>query len=508
MDSKMKNIQFVGISAIIGILTGIVISVFRLLIEKGLNYSLMSFAMIRHNFNVLWLVIVVFVLVGITVGLLMKGNPNIRGSGIPQVEAQLSGNLEMNWFSVLWRKFIAGVLTDSTGVFMGREGPSIQLGGAVGQGVAQGFKKHGSDRRLLIATGAAAGLSATFSAPLAGTFFVMEGIYRNFQPTVWLSALTGAVTANFVSFNVFGLTPILPIFYKHVFQPLDYWQLIPFGLVLGVLGYIYNQGLLDFPLWYAKLRIIPWYFMCLIPILLVIPIGIWFPETTGGGSKIIMLVSTHSYPLKMLAFYLVLRIIFGLVSYGAGIPGGFFMPILAAGALIGAVYGASMHQLGLMNNAYTNNLLVFGMAGYFTAVSKAPFTSIILITELVGSTHNFMSLAIVVLVAYVTSDTLGSQPIYQALAERLTKIHKYLDSKEPTDLVKMPVYEYSQIAHEFVRDVKWPGNSMLVTIKRGNLTIIPKGKTKILPGDTLYVLAHKNNVGYLYEKMRELTTSD
>lgn len=508
MDSKRKNLQFVGISALIGILTGIVISAFRLLIEQGLDYSLKGYALLKQQPSWLWLILPLFIAIGIIVGLLMRGNPNIRGSGIPQVEAQLAGNLEMNWFSVLWRKFVAGVLTDGTGVFMGREGPSIQLGGAVGQGVAQGFKQHGSDRRLLIATGAAAGLSATFSAPLAGTFFVMEGIYRNFQPTVWLSALTGAVTANFVSLNVFGLTPVLPIFYKQVFQPMDYWKLLPFGLILGVLGYFYNRGLLDFPLWYAKIRLIPWYFYCLIPLLLVIPIGMYFPVSVGGGSKLIMMVSTHSYPLQLIVFYLILRIGFGLISYGAGLPGGFFMPILAVRALIGAAFGTGMHQIGLLDSVYLNNFIVFGMAGYFTAVSKAPFTSIILITELVGSTYNFMSLAIVVLIAYLSSDWLGSQPIYQALSERLTRVKRYLDSHEPTDLVKMPVYEYSQLANEFVKNVKWPGESILITIKRGNLTIIPRGKTKIKPGDVLYVLAHKNNVGYLTKKLKELTTSD
>ena len=159
MDSKKKNLQFVGISALIGVLTGIVISVFRILIEKGLDYSVKGYLLIKQQPNCLWLMIPLFIGLGIIVGLLMKGNPNIRGSGIPQVEAQLAGNLEMNWFSVLWRKFISGVLTDGTGVFMGREGPSIQLGGAVRQGIAQGFKQHGSDRRLLITTGAAAGLS-------------------------------------------------------------------------------------------------------------------------------------------------------------------------------------------------------------------------------------------------------------------------------------------------------------------------------------------------------------
>lgn len=490
-----SDLRYVLFATIIGILTGAVIASFRYLIQVALKWPLIIYNGLDHNLNLLWFVIPLFLLISIVTGLIMKGDPDVKGSGIPQVEAQLAGNIETNWVSILWRKFVTGVLTVGTGIFLGREGPSVQLGGAIGQGVAQGFKEVGSERRLMIATGAAAGLSATFSAPLAGTFFVMEGVYRNFSPAVWLSSLTGSICANFVSLKVFGLKPILPIFYSHTFQLQNYWQLIILGIILGVLGYVYNLGLLDLPKWFAKIKIIPWYFMCAIPILMVIPIGMFFPTTIGSGSRVIMTVATHNVPLTAIFVFLIVRFVFGLITYGAGIPGGFFMPVLAVGSLIGAAYGGFMSQSGLLGTGYVNNLLIFGMAGYFAAVSKAPFTSIMLITELVGNTKNFMALALVVLVSYVVVDMMGGQPIYQALAERLTAIKTYFNADSKTDRIQVPVYEFSSIENKLVKNVKWPENSILITISRGNLHIIPNGNTKIKAGDTLIVLAHRDAVG-------------
>ncbi|USS88048.1 chloride channel protein [Fructilactobacillus hinvesii] len=504
---SLANLKFVGISAVIGIATGGVISIFRVLIEHGLQFCTTFYQTIPNHWQNLWLAVPAALILAVIVGLLVRSEPNIRGSGIPQVEAQLGGNLEMNWVHILWKKFVTGVLTNSTGVFMGREGPSIQLGGAVGQGIAAGLKQQGGTRRLSIATGAAAGLSATFSAPLAGTFFVLEGVYRNFQPTIWLSCLTGALCSNFVSENVFGLTPVLPVTYQTLFQPVMYWQLLPLGIALGILGHIYNLGLLNFPAWYSKIKVIPSWFYCAIPLLLVIPIGAYFPATTGGGSKIIMLLATHHYALLLILAWLALRFSFGLVSYGAGLPGGFFMPILTVGALIGTSYGTIMNQLGFLPANLMNNLLIFGMAGCLTAVCKAPFTSIILITELVGSTRNFMSLTIVVLIAYLTADILETQPIYQVLSERLTSVKRYLDSLEATDQIQVPVFGFSEVANQPVRDVKWPESSILITIKRGNLTILPHGSTVIKPGDTLIFLVHKDTVGYLYQELRQMATN-
>ena len=115
--------------------------------------------------------------------------PNISGSGIPQVEGQLAGLLEVKWWSVLWRKWIGGVLAIGSGLFLGREGPSIQLGAMVGQGVAKGLHLPKTKERCLLAGGAAAGLANAFNAPIATSLFVVEEIYHNFSPFVWTTSL-------------------------------------------------------------------------------------------------------------------------------------------------------------------------------------------------------------------------------------------------------------------------------------------------------------------------------
>ena len=105
----------------------------------------------------------------------------------------------MNWFSVLWKKFIGGVLSVGAGLFLGREGPSIQLGAAIGQGAGQLFRSPSSEEKILISSGASSGLAAAFNAPIAGLLFVLEEIHHSFSPLVWLTSFASAITANFVS---------------------------------------------------------------------------------------------------------------------------------------------------------------------------------------------------------------------------------------------------------------------------------------------------------------------
>ncbi|WP_082619192.1 ClC family H(+)/Cl(-) exchange transporter [Fructilactobacillus florum] len=501
---SILKLNFITISVVIGVITGGVISAFRLLIEAGLKLSMVGYASIKHQPEMILVVILVLLMITVAVGLLLRLEPNIRGSGIPQVEAQVDGVFELNWFSVLWKKFTAGVLTNSTGIFVGREGPSIQLGAAVGQGLAAGLKQTGATRRLSIATGAAAGLSATFSAPLAGTFFVIEGMYRRFEPTICLSALTSALCSNFISERVFGLNPVLPIFYSQIYPPNNYWQLLPLGVLVGGLGFIYNRGLLTVPKWFQKIKFIPWYFYPGIAFLLVIPIGIFFPATIGGGARLILLTATHKLPLSLILFFIVLRFTFGLLSYGSGVPGGFFLPLLTMGALVGVAYGMLLVQLVDLPPEFVTNLLVFGMAGYLTAVCKAPFTAILLITELVGNTHNFMALATVVLVAYLTSDFLGAQPIYHVLAAQLTKGQRYLNSLDQLDQLCFTITQTSPLVNEFVETIAWPPTARLITIERHQQKIIPQADTKLAAGDTLIFLVHHEQNQLLTNQINRL----
>ncbi|QBO36350.1 ClC family H(+)/Cl(-) exchange transporter [Periweissella cryptocerci] len=419
MNIDRTRLNVVLRAIVVGLLVGIVVSAFRWAIGQLLEVWKVIYHTSAQNH---WLMLVVILgMVGLAwiIGKITGPNPNVMGSGIPQVEGQLHGQIEMNAWSVLWRKFVAGILAIGTGTFLGREGPSIQLGAAVGQLYAEKRHFKQQNRSLMIATGAAAGLAAAFSAPIAGTMFVLEEIYRSFSVLVWLGALTGALTADLVAQEIFGLTPVLAIHYTHVLPLHYYWILVILGLVLGLAGYCYQRVILWMPRFYQLFSRIPREFQGVVPLLLVIPVGIYFSNTLGGGATLIQSVAKSVPGLGILVGLLLLRFVFSMISYGSGLPGGIFLPILTLGALIGAIVGMVFVKMGLLPNVYIPNLIIFAMAGYFAGISKAPFTAIILITEMVGSLMHLLPLALVALVAYLVVDLLGGTPIYESLLARL-----------------------------------------------------------------------------------------
>ena len=158
---------------IVGIFTGLVVGLFRFGIEKTSAFWLDLFK--KAHQNAVWFVAIVigFIIVAVIAGYFVKQYPHVGGSGIPEVKLELQGKLSVKWFPILWRKLIGGILVIGTGLFLGPEGPSLQLGSSIGQGVGEGFKQTKTNSRVLLATGAASGLSAAFGAPLSGALFVL-----------------------------------------------------------------------------------------------------------------------------------------------------------------------------------------------------------------------------------------------------------------------------------------------------------------------------------------------
>ena len=153
---------------LVGVAAGAVVSFFRWLIAKGAQISVSIYQDALHNPVLILEIVFVNLVFAILIGYLIKQEKDIKGSGIPHVEGELMGLLHPSWWSVLWRKFLGGVLGISMGLMLGREGPSIQLGAMTAKGLAEGLKLSAREKRVLIAAGAAAGLSAAFNAPIAG----------------------------------------------------------------------------------------------------------------------------------------------------------------------------------------------------------------------------------------------------------------------------------------------------------------------------------------------------
>jgi len=503
------KLVFEGIA--IGIITGLLIVLYRFLLEKASGILVKVYEFLSGQPQLIPIWIIILAIVGYIVGVLVKREPMISGSGIPQVEGQLLGKLKMNWLRVIIGKFAGGVLSIGSGLSLGREGPSVQLGAAVGQGFSKTFKRIKLEEKYLITSGSSAGLAAAFNAPLAGVMFALEEAHKNFSPLVLLSTISAALSADYVSRGFFGLKPVFD--FKHISTlPLKYYlYIIILGVVLGGLGVVFNKSLLKTQDLYQKMKWIPKEFRIIIPLLMSVIIGLCLPHVLGGGHELIVsLVTTESMPILFLLIVFLVKFIFTMTSYGSGAPGGIFLPLLSIGALIGGIYGLVLVNLLHVNKSFLSTFIILAMAGYFTAIVRAPITGTILVTEMTGSFNMLLSIAMVSITAYIIADLLGSKPIYESLLERF--LHRKqselsVERNERKSILEFAICLGSVLDGKEIKDVRWPSNSLLVAVKRSGHEIIPKGNTKIQSGDYLVVLTDEDTVSKVNDSFSRMTKS-
>ena len=510
MLNRLENLKYKLIfdSLIVGIIAGLVIVVHRVLLSKLSPVFISFYEKARSNHLLIPVLFLVLILLGFLVGKMVIKEPMISGSGIPQVEGILTRNLKQNWFSVLVYKFIGGLICLGAGMSLGREGPSVQMGACVGEGLAQQTNKLDNEKKYLITSGASAGLSAAFNAPISGVMFSLEETHKNFSPLVLVSAMISSLMADFISQNFFGLTPSL-YFSKLNSLPLKYyWVLIILGIVIGISGVVFSKGLLITQDLYKKLNVSK-EIKCIIPFVITGIVGIIFPIVLGGGHDLIIALKEENFSLTFLFVLIVVKFLFTFVCFGSGAPGGIFFPLLVIGALVGNFVGIiCVRYLGIPAS-YLLNFIVIAMAGHFSSIVKAPITAILLISEMTGSLNHLLSLAIVVIISQLTSDILNSDPIYESLLSKIISksINKYEGRVGKKTLLEISVQVYSELENKKIKDILWPENCLVVSINRGEKEILPKGDTIICAGDLLIIMTNENNSKDLLKDISEMAAT-
>lgn len=363
------------------------------------------------------------------VGRLVKWEPMISGSGIPQVEGEVSGRLSQNWKRVLPAKFAGGFLCMLGGLSLGREGPSIQLGAMAGQGISRALGRGKREEKFLMTCGASAGLSAAFHAPLAGMMFAVEEIHKTFSIPILLPVMTASVTADYIASHILGLDPVFRFQITEYLPQNYYWLLILLGILVGVSGVFYNWGMLKAQELYRKIPFMKETGRLLIAFLTAGVLGIVMPWVLGSGSGLIVSLTQGEMVLGMVVLTLVMKFLFSAVSFGSGAPGGIFFPLLILGALIGAVFAMAGVEFFGLAPVYVNNFVLLGMTGFFTAIVRAPLTGIILLFEMSGSISQMLSLSIVSVTAYIVATLMRSEPIYDSLLKRILKADTIVHDK-------------------------------------------------------------------------------
>lgn len=470
---------------ICGALAGSLSVVYRLAYEYGTELSLEIYRFLKADPLMIFPWLALAAAAGLLIAWLIRLEPMASGSGIPQVEGVLLYGLKMKWYSILTVRFAGGLLSSVLGLSLGREGPSIQIGAAGAQSIAKKISKNKLEENYLITGGAAAGLAAAFNAPISGMLFALEEVHRSFSPLILIAATTSALTADVISKFIFGLEPILRFSVIEQLPVKLYLWLIPIGIVSGMSGVIINKGLLLFQSLYFKL---PWYLRPAAAFYIALPFGLFLPQVLGGGQGLIRLSENPSSGLVFILICLAGKMLFTALSFGSGVPGGIFMPILSIGALSGSCLGIIAVKMGLPSE-YIPFFAVCAMAGALSGSVKAPLTGIMLAAEMTGSFVYLLPVAACSLIALLFSDILKTDPLYESLLERIFSRNNYTNAEtEKSALLEVPVEFGSPVSGKLISEVEWPKGMLIVGIKRGAKELIPKGNTKLIPGDYLVIL--------------------
>ncbi|HEX3531402.1 MAG TPA: H(+)/Cl(-) exchange transporter ClcA [Thermoanaerobaculia bacterium] len=485
-------------AALVGLFAGLAAAAFRRTLEACDRGREALFAL-AHSLPAPWGFLLAVGVCALSAGaalwLVRRFAPEVAGSGIPQLKAVLHHLRGMNWRRVLTVKFASGTLGIGAGLALGREGPTVQMGGAFGDMVSRWLRSGVRERHNLTAAGAGAGLAAAFNAPLAGVIFVLEELRRDFAPGALTAAFIASVTADVVARLLMGQSPVFHVANAPV-PPLSSLPLfLVLGVLAGLLGVVFNRTLLVSLRLFDRTARWP---LGLPAALVGLAIGVigWFaPGVLGGGGSLVEATLAGRVALGALAGLLLLRFGMTMLSYGTGTAGGIFAPLLVIGAQAGLLVGLLGRPLFPAADSYPAAFAVVGMAALFAAIVRAPLTGIVLILEMTANYSLMLPLLIACFSAYALADLLRDEPIYEALLERdLLRSNLRPESAE-TLLVDFRLEEGAPFAGRSVADLGLPPGCLLVTVQRGMHSEIPTRSTVLRTGDHVSAVIAPSAVG-------------
>ena len=405
------------LSLIVGSAAGLVGAAFRLALEHAdrARNALVSWAHGEHWMGFALVTVVVAAAAALGARLVRRYSPAASGSGIPHVEAVLNEELPEVPFRLIPIKFVGGLLAIGSGLALGREGPSVQMGASIGDLVGKTFKRGWRDCRVLLAAGAGAGLATAFNAPIAGAIFVLEELVQRFEHRIAIAALGASATAIVAARMLLGNQPDFHVdvlaYAGAAVRPL-YFVL---GAVAGLFAILYNRVLLAtlaaadrLDRWPVGLR----------AALIGAAVGMlaWLaPDLVGGGDAITQRTLTGGDTFAAVPLIFLLRFALGNVSYAARTPGGLFAPILVLGAQLGLMFGVLCQRIFPGLEIQPEGFAVVGMAALLTGIVRAPLTGIVLVVEMTQSVRMLLPMLGACFAAMLVPSLLGNAPIYESL---------------------------------------------------------------------------------------------
>jgi CIC family chloride channel protein len=334
-----------------------------------------------------------------------------RGSGIPEVMRAVAQNGGRIRPAVAVVKSLASAICIGGGGSVGREGPIVQIGSALGSSLGQRLRVAEPRLKLLVACGAAGGISATFNAPIAGVLFALELLLRDFSAESSGVVLLASVTADVIGRAAFGPAPFLSL---PPFAPpslAEYAFYAGLGLCAAVVGVAFIRvlyGLEDLAdrVWRGP----EWLRPAVGGLGLVLLV---LPEMYGVGYPVLESGIREQYGPGLLIVFLIGKIVATSLTIAIGGSGGVFAPTLFMGAMLGTAYGGLLHAAWPALTVPAGAYGLVGMGAVFAAAARAPMTAVISILELTGEYQIILPLMLAVALAAGTGHLLSRDTIFR-----------------------------------------------------------------------------------------------
>jgi CIC family chloride channel protein len=401
---------FLALALVIGALTGLTVVAFILLTERaGMRLYPVDGARWRR-----------FVLpVGGSLGigyLLYRYFPDARGSGLPQTKAALFARGGRITMGTVVGKFFCTSATLASGIPLGREGPSVQVGAGIASVLGRRLGLRPERVKALLPVGAAAAIAAAFNTPLAAVLFSLEEIVGDLHAPVLGSVVLASATSWMVLRLLLGNNPLFKVPQYQLVHPLEFAIYAVLGVAGGLVSVAFTKLLLGIR---ERFMRFPRRTVWLQPVAGGLVVGLmgWFvPQVLGVGYGYVGDVLNGNMGLQLMLLLLVLKLVAVTTSYSSGNAGGIFGPSLFIGAMLGGIVGTAAHRLLPVYTATAGAYALVGMGAVFAGIVRAPMTSVLMIFEMTQDYAVIVPLMIANLVSLFISSRLQRQPIYEALA--------------------------------------------------------------------------------------------
>lgn len=402
------------LAGIIGVFAGIgayllnsLINIIHLLFYQKLYTSL--------NPNGYWFLVKALfpALGGLVVGVLVyKFAREVKGHGVPSVIEAVANNGGYIRPRVSLLTSITASTTIGSGGSAGKEGPIVQIGAAIGSTVGQVFGVSSDRLKVLVGTGAAAGLAAVFNAPVTGVLFALEVILADFSISTFSPIIFATVISTTLSHYMIGSTPVLKIPVYYLESAYEYPMYIVMGIAGGMVAVFFTQFLYATENFFNRLKNTPEYLKPAIGGLLMGALALGFPELYGFDDTAIHSALFSGYSLWILLFLMFFKIIATSFTLGSGGSGGLFTPSLFIGATFGAFFGTLVNHLFPGVTASPGAYALVGMGIMIAGTTHATISAMLLIFEITYNYQVILPLMLGTIVATITARLILKENIY------------------------------------------------------------------------------------------------